>query len=140
MHKSQTTRSVKLRKYQVVYEACMQRFTNSDKGTLVKVSIPISDKTDTTTHRKEKKDRHIENRHDRQDSKPSKPNKHNKPNKPNKPTVVKSRARLVDRSKTLNSYQIFVKEETPNPKYKDMSAPDRLKAIGKAWRNYTQSK
>ena len=121
MHKSQTTRSVRLRKYQVVYEACMQLFTKTDKDNL----------GDNSVVRIHKKDKHIEDN-----------NKTNKHDKPHKPSVVKSRARLVDKSRneshveksrTLNSYQIFVKQETPKPKYKDMSASDRLKAIGKAW-------
>ncbi len=137
MHKSQTTRSVRLRKYQVVYEACMQRFTKPDKDNLEENSV-------VKTH---KKCKHIED--DKKPSKPSKPSKpkldkliiHTKPPtksptksiKPKKPTVVKSRARLSEKSRTLNSYQMFVKQETSNPKYKDMSATDRLKAIGKAW-------
>lgn len=140
MHKSQTTRSVRLRKYQVVYEACMQRFTKPDKDNLEENSV-------VKTH---KKCKHIED--DKKPSKPSKPIKskldklivHSKPPtkpptkstksiKPKKPTVVKSRVRLSEKSRTLNSYQMFVKQETSNPRYKDMSATDRLKAIGKAW-------
>ena len=148
MHKSQTTRSVRLRKYQVVYEACMQRFTKPDKDNLEENNV-------VKTH---KKCKHIED--DNKPIKPSKPIKpkldklivHTKPPtksptksptktttkstksiKPKKPTVVKSRARLSEKSRTLNSYQMFVKQETSDPKYKDMSATDRLKAIGKAW-------
>ena len=140
MHKSQTTRSVRLRKYQVVYEACMQRFTKPDKDNLEDNSV-------VKTH---KKCKHIED--DNKPIKPSKPKldklivntkpptkttnkstKSIKPKKPKKSTVIKSRAQLSEKSRTLNSYQMFVKQETSNPKYKDMSATDRLKAIGKAW-------
>ena len=38
----------------------------------------------------------------------------------------------------LNSYQEFVRVQSKQSKYKNMSASDRLKSIGKEWRKKTK--
>lgn len=89
-----TSRSVRLKKYEILYEECLKRATERESR-----------------------------------AKKSPVKKHEKKSRKRPVPVKKSRA------KHLNEYQEFVREESKKATYKNMSATDRMKAIGKLWKN-----
>lgn len=93
-----TSRSIRFKRYEVLYNECMEK-AKEYEGKLARKKVS---KKSVKTHIKSRK---------------------------RKSSIKKSRA------KHLNSYQEFVREESRKPAYKHMTATERMKAIGKAWKN-----
>lgn len=149
------TRSARFRKYEVLYEECMRRAREkkreernrkkSREKERDKEREPSTDHTSKVTYAKLSDKKTSKNSSKKMSAKKSRKKRENLVNSVHiehpikdhgtesshgsKPKVAKSRAKRV-----LNPYQEFVRKESKKRVYKTMSATDRMKAIGKAWK------
>lgn len=107
------SRSIRLRKYETTYEACLKKATVACK----QKSTPVKK---SRARRKPKKSEQVR-------LTPSKERKKSR-------EVPKPKKKSKDRKRPLNDYQKFVREESKKDKYKGMSASGRMSEISKAWK------
>lgn len=98
------SRSVRLKKYEAAYEACLKKAMSACKK-----------KSDPSSSKKSKR-------------------KHKSKTTPSE-TVSKRKSPKKEQKRPLNAYQKFVRDESKKSKYKGMLSSDRMRAIGKAWKN-----
>ena len=126
------SRSVRLRKYESAYEACVKKAL-----TACKKSKCTSPDKKSRARRKTCKDGHVRDqstgRCRRKKTSPAKKVK-KRITSPTKRRRKPAKKKSKDRKRPLNAYQLFVREESKKSKYKGMSSVDRLSAISKAWK------
>lgn len=108
------SRSVRLRKYELVYDACMKKTFTVCKNPKHTTSDKNSCKKTEKTTEKEPKSEKVKKCNNKKKISPNK---------------------SKDRKRPLNAYQKFVREESHKNKYKGMSSTERMSAISKKWKN-----
>ena len=98
MPSSATSRSSRLRKYQVIYEECLKK----EKSKKIESSKP--------SRSRRVKSEHIEDKH------------------------------LTTSKKTLNPYQIFVRDESKKSKYNGLPVQERMSTVAKEWKKSKDNK
>lgn len=117
--KKRISRSARLRKYELSYEACIK-----------KTLFEYKKKSKCTTPDKS----HVRNEIVKERELSSEKNKEIKS------SVKKVKKRLTeskkskDRKRPLNTYQRFVRDESQKSKYKGMTSTERMFAISKVWK------
>ncbi len=145
------TRSLRLRKYESVYESCMK--TSPRKGkTKRKPAVSEPEKTRKDKPSKEKEKAKSSKEKDKSSKEKDKPSKEkDKPSKekdrPSKAQSSKAQSSKDKSSKAQSSkgkpskdkppteYQQFVKDQSKKEDYKGMTPPNRMREIAKAWRS-----
>lgn len=156
--KKSISRSVRLRKYESVYESCMKKLNTEKTLNNVKRSKDnkrvrkrvgrLSDEMNNLSFRMDSSERKkssasdVANNSDRpptrrgdgsgslrRESKDVKVNKERED-----PEIIKVEEK---KKKVLNEYQKFMRSESKKPKYFGMSGGDRMKAISKEWKART---
>ena len=98
MPSSATSRSSRLRKYQVIYEECLKK----EKSKKIE--------SDKPSRSRRVKSEHIEDKH------------------------------LTTSKKTLNQYQIFVRDESKKSKYNGLPVQERMSTVAKEWKKSKDNK
>lgn len=133
------SRSVRLRKYEAAYEACVRKALSActKHASPVRKSRSRRKKSDQALEPVKKvrskdqgKDKKIRKSKDSTSKNKDVKNKDVK----NKDVKNKDVKKSKDRKRPLNDYQKFVREESKRVKYKGMNSADRMTAIGKAWK------
>ena len=113
MPSSATSRSSRLRKYQVIYEECLKK----EKSKKIESDKPSRSRRVKSEHIEDKpsrsrrvKSEHIEDKH------------------------------LTTSKKTLNPYQIFVRDESKKSKYNGLPVQERMSTVAKEWKKSKDNK
>jgi hypothetical protein len=125
---SRKTKSSELKKYESIYQKCLKEQQKSTKCLLSKKASKKSPKKESKKESKKSPKKESKKSPKKESKKSPKKESKKSPKKESKKDVKKT---LV--SSKLNTYQLFVKNESKKNKYKGLEAKERMLIIGKEW-------